>query len=684
MFGFLNPFLLFLLPLASIPLLIHFFNRRRSEKILFPSLVFLKGLEKTRLRKIQLKQWLLLAIRTLIVLLSIFAFARPVWRPEGAGGSGRTSAVLVLDDGYRSGELTKDGVLGERYKAAGEEVFELLKEGDEALTLSATRTETGDALRHDWMVEEEKLVKMVTTAAASSVSAALEKARKLLSSSRNPNREIYLFSDGCFELNSPSVASPAAGKLFWFKPDLEESDNRVLVSYRLADPVLAPGLPVRVEAEVLNLKQADAAGVLVSLFLDGKKVSQKALDLTSGESKKVLLEGTVFSPGWHGGYVELPDDDLLADNRIYFAFYIRPKLRLLLASDAAGYWDAAELVLNVKGTSGSWFEIQKARLSDFARLDWSKLDAALVALPENFDFSWWERLLRFAGEGRGVLLAPEGRLIGYPTNLLAEAFGILPESLSTAGAGTFHTFRPEAAHPIFSFLAETKNPPTLKFHSYFRAKTGPEAVVAARFAGGGAALMEKKGARGRLLFSTASLEQGNTDLYFHAFAVPFFFRMAQYLASSSSAPADFKAGARVFFSPPVFPKKFPLNLAAPDGSVTEIGLSGKREGFLDLGVLSQAGLYRLLEDSALVGQVAVNIDPRASALPVVSTAQMEKALPGFEVIEIPLGEKIAPIVRQSRTGKEIWKILAFLCLGLLAAEMVVVRWGEKPVAAPPA
>jgi len=682
MFSFLNPLFLFFLPLSAIPFLIHFLNLRRSQTVLFSSLVFLKGLEKTRLRKIQLKQWLLLLVRTLVILLAIMAFARPSWHPGGITSGGRSSSVLVFDDGYRSGFSTKDGVVWERYRAAGEEAFSIFKKGDEVLVSFVSAPEGG--LNHDLMMEQEKIFKKDATALGAPVLPALRQAGRLLAASHNPNRETFLFSDGYFPLPAAEGGSPfepTPGWLFWIRPDLEEGDNRALVSLRFADPVLAPGLPVRVEGEVFNQKESSVSGVLVSLYLDGKKVSQQSLDLGAGEGKKVLLEGTVFAPGWHGGYLELPDDDLPADNRLYFSFYLRPKLRLLLASETPGYWSAAELVLAAGQKSGAWFEIQKARVTEFSRLDWSNIDVAFVALPERFDFGWWERMLRFVGNGGGVLLAPEKDLKGYPAGLVEQATGVFPEGPAVSTRQDFFSFRPEMAHPIFSFLAQGKGVPTLKFYSHEKSRLAPAGLAAARFAQGSAALAEKKTEKGRLLFSTASLAQGNTDLYFHAFAVPFFFRTAQYLASFASVSNDFKTGEPVFFPPPEFPKKFPLKLSGPEGWAASVAPSAKREGFLELGRLVSPGLYRLYQETTLVGMAAVNVDTKNSSLPPVTAGQLEKGLPGFKVIEIPLGNPIEPAVRQSRSGRELWKLLAFAVLGLLGLEMAIVRWGEKP--APP-
>jgi len=107
MFNFLNPIILFVAGAAVLfPLLIHIFNRQKVKKILFSSLLFLRSLEKTRMRRVKIKEYLLLIIRSLIILLVVAAFARPAIRGSFAskvGAHAKTSLVLLLDIPYRRG-----------------------------------------------------------------------------------------------------------------------------------------------------------------------------------------------------------------------------------------------------------------------------------------------------------------------------------------------------------------------------------------------------------------------------------------------------------------------------------------------------------------------------------------------------------------------------------------------------
>ena len=66
---FLNPFVLFGLAAAAVPLLLHLLNIRKLRTIEFSTLAFLKELQKNQMRKVKIRQWLLLILIILLLLL---------------------------------------------------------------------------------------------------------------------------------------------------------------------------------------------------------------------------------------------------------------------------------------------------------------------------------------------------------------------------------------------------------------------------------------------------------------------------------------------------------------------------------------------------------------------------------------------------------------------------------------
>ena len=196
---FLNPAVLFGLLAASIPVLIHLFNLRKLKRIEFSTLAFLKELQKNKIRKIKLKQWLLLALRVLIVLFLITAFARPTLEGVSIGGTtsaAKTTAVFILDDTYSMSVIDGKGSWFNQAKGTIQELLRQLQEGDEAALILVSNKSKDNILPTSNLKEFSKTIDNVPLSYSSgTIHNAIIKAGDLLSRSKNFNKEIYLLSD---------------------------------------------------------------------------------------------------------------------------------------------------------------------------------------------------------------------------------------------------------------------------------------------------------------------------------------------------------------------------------------------------------------------------------------------------------------------------------------------------------
>jgi len=122
--NFLNPLFLFGLAAAAIPVLIHLFTRRKPREVRFPSLEFLAEVNQSEIRRLRLKQWLLLALRTLAVALLAMAMARPSMKGGAAGRGAAASTLVALVD--VSGSMGAPDAEGRPLTATARRVVESL------------------------------------------------------------------------------------------------------------------------------------------------------------------------------------------------------------------------------------------------------------------------------------------------------------------------------------------------------------------------------------------------------------------------------------------------------------------------------------------------------------------------------------------------------------------------------
>ena len=103
---FLAPLFLLAAAAVAVPVILHLIHREKREATRFPSLMFLRRIPHKAVRRRQLRDLPLLALRVLALLLLAGAFARPLFereRDSGAAANGPREVVLLVDRSFSMG-----------------------------------------------------------------------------------------------------------------------------------------------------------------------------------------------------------------------------------------------------------------------------------------------------------------------------------------------------------------------------------------------------------------------------------------------------------------------------------------------------------------------------------------------------------------------------------------------------
>ena len=117
--GFLSSIYLWLIPLSTLPLLIHLFYNKQFTLVEFSTIKFLKDLEIDSMKRIRILEILLLIIRTLIILFLILMISRPVLKSNTFKSyfeSTRSiSCVIAIDDSFSMTRSTEHPYIRDLY-----------------------------------------------------------------------------------------------------------------------------------------------------------------------------------------------------------------------------------------------------------------------------------------------------------------------------------------------------------------------------------------------------------------------------------------------------------------------------------------------------------------------------------------------------------------------------------------
>ena len=195
-FFFLHPLYLFGLAAASLPILIHLLNRRRLKRIRFPAVRFVLLSQKRISRSYRLRHWLLLALRTLAVILLALLLANPIFQ-TGAGlfaGSGPVSLVILLDNSL-SMTWSGDGNGFKQAEEAARLLISSLNDGDRAALIPTNiSAKERFRLKGEKEVLLKELDRIEIADGTANFAVALGKAYELLNEPAS-QKEIRLISD---------------------------------------------------------------------------------------------------------------------------------------------------------------------------------------------------------------------------------------------------------------------------------------------------------------------------------------------------------------------------------------------------------------------------------------------------------------------------------------------------------
>lgn len=97
--SFAYPGFLWALFTLAIPIIIHLFNFRRTQKVFFSNTRLLKQVKEETTRQQRIKHWLILFSRLLFLLFLVLAFAQPFLPATDQFSSGK-NVVLYVDNSY--------------------------------------------------------------------------------------------------------------------------------------------------------------------------------------------------------------------------------------------------------------------------------------------------------------------------------------------------------------------------------------------------------------------------------------------------------------------------------------------------------------------------------------------------------------------------------------------------------
>ncbi len=703
---FLNPFVLFGLAAAAIPIILHLIHLRKLRTIEFSTVSFLKELQKTKIRRLKLRQLLLLILRTLLVLLIVLAFARPTLKGTFAvGGRALTTAVLILDDSNSMTAADEEGEYFRQAKDAAMTIIGLFEEGDEIYVIplsAAAGEETPDqAPIRDLSVARSLVKDLQVTSVHRHLDDALRLAARLLAGSRNFNKEVYVISDFQAGIVTPHRAKDRerpdrfeTGTKFFFIPIGKGNiSNFGVESSTISNSIIEAGRPFTLDLAVGNFSGGNARNHLVSVFLNGSRVAQKGLDIPAGQTVHSEFSLVPKTNGFIDGMIELEDDDLPFDNRFFFSLRLPERIRILLVGTDAGT-RYLSLALGARAGESSLLKVEKVTTDLVTPAILSNQDVILLTNAGQETSSLVEHLGTFVSGGGGLLLFPGPKTSPADFNRLYTRLGLpnlsqiesMPSGQSVAGFARIEQV--ELRHPLFEGMFEREM--SRSTGEDRRSLEAPEIRTLARFVPTATALsvitlsngapffLDQRSGSGRILIACVPATLEWSDFPLKGLFVPLIHRSISYLTQEQVQQQTVFIGDPLTLNLPNS-RRSRMAVQTPQGieaaAVRDPAAASSPVVFSET---QSPGLYTVKENSVPAAKFAVNIDPDESRTSRAGE-EMIQAMTGRvgispgAVTTVDQPARADRVVLESRFGVELWKHLLIAALAIAIVEMIVAR-----------
>lgn len=462
---FLGQAFLYALPLAAIPIALHFFDRRRKVVLEWGAMQFLQEAAARRTSARKLQQWLLLLLRVLLLAALVTALAQPLLPGNWLGATQKSETILVLDNSLSTMRQHGESSLFEDMIEQAQTRLDEMPSGDSLrimvaspypvwVTPASVRVDIGSRPE----LREQLGALQPTHGKSDLLSALLKAVQSDLEDETLTERRVILMTDGqgtdwktsdevgwkrfrellanAHVATSLEIVEPDSGTI--------PTDNIAVGRVRTSRSIVGVGQKFTVTAQVRNLA-ADASETSDLLWSVGDETLQEAV-------VPVLEPGATYDASWLHSFdrpgvytlscaVEA-NDDLQTDNNASAVVEVVDRIPVLLVEGSTGFseiqqdaWLVQAALGRIEGQEATgWQAVFDPRIIPPRRLESINLDqfrAVVVPNVTDLSDSAVERLSEFVYDGGGLWLAtgPRTEIGQFNRLLFNDGDGLSPVGL---------------------------------------------------------------------------------------------------------------------------------------------------------------------------------------------------------------------------------------------------------------
>ena len=691
---FLNPVFLWALLGLAIPIIVHLFNFRKPKLVIFSNVELVKQVSKIVVRRLKLKQYLLLLLRLLAVGAVVLAFANPVLVSENQSTllQSNASVVIVLDNSLSMTASDENGQYFQQVKMIAQEIIKAYSQADEFQLLTTANVRlNAEFIPKNQLAERLEIIDFQQKTI--SHSELTSKIPELFTRASNPRKIVFFLSD--FQKSTilstkntdeknPQTTDLKGYEIYYIPIGNRPQPNIYISNVEIENQLVEKGKPLKIQLTLNNDSEQPVTNLSIKLEVKGKATAIASESLEPHQTKPTTLTFIPEGIGWQSGVITIEDGHIEFDNKRYFNFYVPDKAKVLI----------------IEGEKGSEYLrlfFQKL-VNQYEAVFVSEKAAATVSLPDystvilvglqDLSTGLSERLTGWVKEGGGLMFFPSESMNMTSINAFYKnlQIGQFTGYKSFKPAQPFA--KPDIEHLLFqgvyTNLKEKGNfdsPMINNMCTFVPENQGVQTIIIKNQLGE-PVLTEAKTGAGTVLTFTIFPDLHWSDFPIKTAFAPIIYRSMlilnnvartdNYQTLGNFALKHIKTSRKELIKLKMEQKQevIPEQYAQGGNIVLKFDKSAV-----------EAGNYQIMQADSALGAVSFNLPDAESKLTNLNANVLKEYLDknGYTNINVTKStpQLIKSALEEGRMGIPLWKYFVICCLLMLAGEVLVLKLYRK-------
>lgn len=662
--SFLYPSFLWALTALSVPIIIHLFNFRKTQRILFSTNRFLRQVQEATSAKRRLKHYLILASRLLFLMFLVFVFAQPIIPATEQFSTNRNISI------YLDNSLSMSVPVGEKTRAldAGigyaRQIVEIFPPDSRYCLLTNDFAPFSNSYK-----TKAEVLDLLSQVRLSPVSRSMSEIKERFRNTTERSNEAFWISDFQQSTTGQLNTSLYDTTQRWHLVPLEfqTNTNIFIDTAYLENPFVVGGEKNTLHVRLRNDGPRAVEQLLVKVSVNGIQTGTSSVNIAAKATTQTSFDLVTGLHGISRATVSFNDYPVSFDNEFYLALNFTEKIRVVEIKSKAEV-TPIERVFGNKQV----FSFRSFTVSNFNYSLLSESDLVVVNGLDRFDPSLSLSLQTFVSDGGALFVIPGATpdVTSYKDLLRLPAVSVVKTSAMA------ELDYPDFSNPFFENVFEERSA-RLEM---------PQASQLLNWGADRSAILTFRSEQpylsvfnqsGKLYVLASPLENTFTSFHNSALFVPVMYRMAASGKKSEVKPYYSMNESFISVRLDSIQGEQPLKLVG-DQEIVPAQRKLADQVLMELPRLAMnAGFYKVAHERDTVGLLAFNLNKYESLLEQFSGEEIKQQLgnpDGISIFEANSEEAFSNEIKARYLGTPLWKFALILALFFLLVEILLIRF----------